>query len=227
MEGSAHPFGTSPEGLARERAWREGLGTEGDAAGMVDPNNANAPPPAECKAIPADAPDSTRLSKYFTIGSLSSHVVDYPHKLRPNMGLSKAQIACNLRHLAVNALDPILDHFKARGWTVKVTSGFRPYSGKSDHNVGSAADLAFYHPNIKGGRATGQQLARVMKAINEVLRVPYTQMIFEADRIIHIACRRSGQNSGVRMFWSPDFGNTRGGQNYRYNVSLDGTPPVK
>jgi hypothetical protein len=120
-------------------------------------------------------------------------------------------------------MDPIVDHFRPLGFSIVISSGFRHGSGGSDHYRGSAVDLIFTHPSI--GRATGAQLTRIQKSIDQQLRLPYTQMIHEANRLLHVACRRSGQNSSTRMYWSTGFG-PYSGPGYRQTVSLNGNPRV-
>jgi putative chitinase len=87
-----------------------------------------------------DIPDTTQISKYFTIGMLSSNAVVSHYKIAEQHGLTKAQIACNLKNLAENCLDVI----KAQYPNMKVTSSFRANTGgKSQHELGMAADMQF------------------------------------------------------------------------------------
>ena len=84
-------------------------------------------------------PDTTQISKYFTIGMLSSNAVVSHYKITAQNGLTKAQIACNLKNLAENCLDPI----KAKYPNMIVTSAFRVSTTGSQHNRGMAADMQF------------------------------------------------------------------------------------
>ena len=87
-----------------------------------------------------DLPDTTQISKYFTIGMLSSKAVVSHYKIKAQHGLTKAQIACNLKNLAENCLDIIKAHYS----NMKVTSAFRGDSGStSQHELGMAADMQF------------------------------------------------------------------------------------
>jgi hypothetical protein len=238
-EGLANPYGSGADGAARLRAVNGGRG--GEAANPIDEgaNNAQAVP-ASCKDIPKGAPDTYKLSGRFAVSNFTrcpagSHDIGTgqttldPAKGYQSRGYSREEIICNLRHLAVNALEPIYNHFIPKGYKIVISSGFRRGVAKSDHTKGSAADLIFYYNNQ---RLNGSALTRVMKAIDQIVKVPYTQMIFEtpgsSGDIIHIACRRAGGNSGMRLCWSPDNGHgARMTSGYKHKVSLEGTPPVK
>jgi hypothetical protein len=220
QEGEAAPFGTDADGQALNRSYQAALDKNADP--VDEGTNQSQAVPAACKDL-SNATEDTQISPRFKVKNFCSGAA-LPHPLQANKGLSKAEIACNLRHLATNAIDPIFDHFSKLGYTIKISSGFRPYQNGSDHNIGSAADLIF---EFDGRRIAGAELSRVEKAIDQVLKIPYTQMIHEANNLLHVACRRAGNNSNPRMFWSVDHGTTDNGRGYRYNVSLDGSPPVK
>jgi hypothetical protein len=84
-------------------------------------------------------PDTIRLSKYYTLGALTTRTPAASYELRDNRGLTKAQIACNLKTLAVNCLDRIKDKYP----DMLITNSFRAKGGPSDHEIGCAADLQF------------------------------------------------------------------------------------
>ena len=84
-------------------------------------------------------PDTIRLSKYYTLGALTTRTPAASYELQDNRGLTKAQIACNLKTLAVNCLDRIKDKYP----DMLVTNSFRAKGGSSDHEIGCAADLQF------------------------------------------------------------------------------------
>jgi hypothetical protein len=222
-EFAEHPYGTTPEGLARQRAAEAG-GMDG--ANPFDPgtNKAQAEP-AGCKGT-ANAGDKFQLSPRFKVEDLSSHNPN-PHRIgNGNRRAGRAEIICNLRHLCVNALDKIYDHFIPLGYTIVISHGYRSGGNKSDHCIGSAADLIF---SYNGRRIGGQHLTRVQMCIDQHLKIPYTQMIYETTaggNILHVACRRSGNNSGTRNGWSPSNGSPlyRG---YKHTVQLDGNPRVR
>lgn len=212
-EDSGNPFGSGPDAEARLRAAEGALSTDADPM-AADANNAVATP-TSCRDIPSNAPDSYRLGKHFTVATLSSRAA-LPHTIpaQTAKGLTRAHVICNMRHLVVNCLDPLWEHYTAEGYRVSVSSGFRNATNGSDHNAGAAADLIFHKD---GQRLLGADLSRIVKYINEVLKLPYTQMIHEANRIIHIACRPSG-NSGTRLYWSTGYGSPVSGLGYRHQV---------
>jgi hypothetical protein len=76
-------------------------------------------------------------SELWTVEQLSSNAVVSKYPIRPQRGLTVAQITENLNLLAVNVLDPI----KARYPDAIVTSGFRKGARGSQHHLGQAADI--------------------------------------------------------------------------------------
>ncbi len=84
-------------------------------------------------------PDTTQISKYFTIGMLSSNAIVSHYKLIAQHNLQIPEIACNLKNLAENCLDLI----KAKYPNMKVTSAFRHGKSTSQHELGMAADMQF------------------------------------------------------------------------------------
>lgn len=96
--------------------------------------------PSDCKPFEGldKIPPNIKISKYYTISSLTNSVT-FPYSLKDNAGLSENQIACNLKKLAENVLDPIKEKFP----TMFVTSAFRSNGGSSQHEKGQAADLQF------------------------------------------------------------------------------------
>ncbi len=211
--GGGNPFGSGADADARQRAAMGALSQTSDPTSA--PLNASVPTPTSCKDIPTDATDSFKLGKRFTVGSFSSGAA-LPHTI-PSVtakGLSRQNVICNLRRLVVNCIDPLFDHYLPLNYRITISSGFRNQTNGSDHNVGSAADLIFYKDGV---RQTGRDLAVICKDINETLKLPFTQMIHEADKLLHIACHNGG-NSGVRLFWSTGFGSPVSGVGYRYSV---------
>jgi hypothetical protein len=88
-----------------------------------------------------DFPDTTRLSRSFTLGEVSNRVVlvSEQNKVQSQRGLTKQQIVTNLKGLCCNVLDPI----RAKYPNMFVTNAFRIGSGTSQHETGEAADLQF------------------------------------------------------------------------------------
>lgn len=110
----------------------------------IDPNYKSTKPNGiigtkDCGGIDqlTDIPQSMMLSKYYSVKDLSSNV------LKPQRGFTKGQIACNLKLLALNCLDPIKKQYP----TMKITSAFRyptgEAAGRSQHEIGQAADMQF------------------------------------------------------------------------------------
>lgn len=96
--------------------------------------------PKECGMFDSNnIPPTTQISKYFTIGNLSSNAAVSKYPIQAQHGLTIPQIACNLKTLAENSLDAI----KSKYPNAFITSGFRAGSGTSQHERGEAADIQF------------------------------------------------------------------------------------
>jgi Gp5 N-terminal OB domain len=138
-------------------------------------------------------PDSLKLSNYYTLGSLTTRPAATSYRLTDNRGLTKAQIACNLKGLAVNVLDSIRDKYS----DMVITSGFRATNHGSDHEVGAAADLQFTNHSYS-------EYYEIVQWIRD--NVPYKQLLLEYKRKsdntviswIHIAYL-SNQQSPMRV----------------------------
>lgn len=107
------------------------------------------PPPdlegaQDCEGVDklTDFPDSLKLSKHFTLGQLTGKA-PCGDTLREQRGLSKAEIVCNLKLLAISSLDKIKDKYPS----ALVTNAYRyptgGKAGKSQHEIGQAADIQF------------------------------------------------------------------------------------
>lgn len=83
--------------------------------------------------------DQQQISKYYTIGMLSSNTAVSHYKVKDQQGLTAPEIACNLKKVAENCLDVI----KAQYPKMIVTSGFRHGTGTSQHTLGQAIDMQF------------------------------------------------------------------------------------
>lgn len=215
QEFSERPFGSSSSGIARQRAFEGGL-SQGSAPSDAIPN-ATDPIPVSCADIPRNPPENFRIGQHFTVATLSSRA-SLPHRVPAvnARGESRHTVVCNMRYLVENVLDPLFTHYQNEGFRIEVSSGFRNQRGVSNHNFGAAADLKFF--NSSGVRITGRALSVITKTINEELKLPFTQMIHEADRLLHLACKRSG-NSNPRIYWSTGYGTPTSGINeYRHNV---------
>ena len=136
-------------------------------------------------------PDSLKLSNYFTLGDLTTRPSATSHPVQNQNGLTKQQIVGNLKHLAVNVLDPIKEKFP----DMVITSGFRTGPSSSDHNVGQAVDLQF----------TGRSYADYYEAAEWIKNnTPFKQVLLEyATRPsgtiawIHVAAAQNGSKSSM------------------------------
>lgn len=118
----------------------------------ITTNESNTEPPKapsgktnEC-GIPEDQEDfdpNMMLSKYWNLGKLSSNAIVEKQPVIPQRGLTKAEIVCNLKLLAVNCLDPIKEKYA----NMIVTNAFRKpqgsSAGRSQHETGQACDMQF------------------------------------------------------------------------------------
>lgn len=139
-------------------------------------------------------PDTLSLSKYFTLGPLSTRAVASSYKIKAQKGLTAAQIVCNLKHLAVNCLDPIKEKYS----DMIITSGFRAGEEQEDHGRGMAADLQFTKRSIS-------EYYDIIRWIRD--NVPFKQLLLEyLDKTnkgktswIHIALDPLGQKSNLAI----------------------------
>lgn len=142
---------------------------------------------SEFKAF-TDFPDTTRLSKSFTLGELSNRVplVSEQAMIQSQRGLTQADIAGNLKALAVNVLDPIKEQYP----NMYVTNAYRQDDGSgSQHALGEAADIQF-----KGASPSDYYgIAQWIKS-----NIAFDQMILEykttgtGNPWIHISHKASG-----------------------------------
>jgi hypothetical protein len=136
-----------------------------------------------------ELPGTLKLSKYFYLKDVSTNTSATSAGVRPQNGLTSAQIVSNLKYLAVNALDPIKDKYP----DMVITSGFRAGNSKSDHNYGQAVDLQFRGHSY----SDYYEIAEWIKN-----NTPYKQVLLEyASRPsgtiawIHLASAQNGSKS--------------------------------
>jgi hypothetical protein len=131
------------------------------------------------------------LSPNLKVRTLSLDVT-FPHKIKAAHGLTVDDIVCNLKHVAVNIVEPILAKYP----NVVINSAFRgtpSLVGRvSQHEIGEAIDIQF----------TGlgpRDYLPISKWIVETL--PFDQFIFEHGNSIwlHITCKRTGTNRKKKM----------------------------
>lgn len=108
---------------------------------------------------------SRNLSPSFTIGALSTNA-HYPHLIRAQMGLDVGDIICNLKAVSENILEPI----KRRFPSIRINSGFRAGTGRSQHLRGQAID-------IQSSSMSNRQHLEMAQWI--AANLPFDQLIFE------------------------------------------------
>lgn len=132
-----------------------------------------------------------KISKYFTLGDLSTKISYSPAKIVSQLGYSEAQIACNLTNLAINVIDKVKDKYPK----VTITNAMRKYNGKkSQHFRGEAVDLQFLESGI-----ANKDMIPIFEDIRKLLPA-YDQMLFEHKKniVIHISFSNTGKQ---RMKW--------------------------
>lgn len=162
-----------------------GSGTVAGTAAAA-PNNVQ-PTGANCDLIfgmEKFTPD-LQLSPHFTLGALTKGGA---RQIKAQMGLTPQQIVCNLKGLAENCLEPIINLYPG---TV-ITSGYRSpgdvpkSSANSRHYYGEAADIVI----------SGFNKTQMYEAVQEIQKIiPYDQLILEyagTDCWIHCSFKYSG-----------------------------------
>jgi len=96
---------------------------------------------ADCSDIESPPSSSLQLSSNFTLDQLTTNTSLSSYTLKSQAGLEDYQIACNLRALCENVLEPIVSEYGKSSFII--TSGFRHGSGKSQHEKGQAVDIQF------------------------------------------------------------------------------------
>jgi lysozyme len=137
------------------------------------PENKVQPKGADCDIIfgMKSFPASMKLSPSFTVGDLTKNGT---RPIVAQGGLSAQEIACNLKGLCENALEPIKKLYPG----IIITSGYRRpgdaagSTDKSQHNIGQAADLV-----IRGFNR--QQHYDAILRIQQI--IPYDQLLLEYD----------------------------------------------
>ena len=153
---------------------KEELNTPAPKPTIVDSTQ----PPEKKQVIPgcgeinalSTIPDTLKISKFFTIASLTT-LPAFPHRLRAFNGRTEHELACNLKALAEQILDPIKQKYP----NMMITSGLRVVPAKggsltSQHMKGQAADLQF-------NGASRSQYFEIAQWIRDTL--PFDQMLLE------------------------------------------------
>lgn len=140
-----------------------------------------------------------KLSDNFKLSDLSTRTY-YKYNIPENKYVgnslyTKYDIACNLKALAINVLEPIFNECKKRGYGFYITNAFRNKPGsKSQHEIGQAADLQFL--NLK--KKDYIIMARWIKN-----NVPYDQLLFEHRKPSSVWIHVSYNSKGNRPISSP------------------------
>lgn len=134
-----------------------------------------------------------KLSENFTLGDLTTGAT-FPHELKAQHGLSKHEIACNLKNVAINILEPLLAQYP----NMQVNSGFRgtpSLKGRvSQHEIGQAVDVQF----------TGWTPQDYLEASRWVRKhLPFDQFIFEHGNNIwfHISCKKKNNRNKLTTMY--------------------------
>lgn len=134
--------------------------------------------------------DTFKLSDNYNLSKLSSRAVVSKYRVRPQHGLTTAEIVQNLKGVAENVLEPILKQYP----DMIVTSGFRTGNSRSQHERGKAVDIQFRNRSKEDYYEIAQWIAS---------NVPYDQLLLEY------------KNTGTKLPWihiSHDFDKNRGQQ---------------
>lgn len=139
----------------------------------------------------ADFPPSLVLSKYFTIGDLNKNGA---RKLINQVGLSPADIACNLKMLSLNVLDTVKEIYP----NMIITSGFR----RPGDATNSAKNSAHYYGEAVDIQLPGFTKSQYLDAAKSIQsKVPYDQLILEysgsTTTWIHLSYRKNANRSQV------------------------------
>ena len=110
---------------------------EDGAVEEIQPEEQETPPviPPDCASI-TEVDYEMNLSPNFKLKDLSSRAL-FPHQIRAQNGFTDLEIVCNLKALCENILEPLRAEFPG----LRINSGFRSGSSKSQHNKGMAVDL--------------------------------------------------------------------------------------
>jgi len=156
---------------------------------------------------------STQLSTNYKLSDLvKARGTPFPFGIGQN-GLTDNEIACNLKKLCVNILEPLREKYSQLG--MKINSGFRLGSGKSQHNLGQAADISF--TTIRGIGTYKEQVTSFYNIAKEIVSMglPIDQFIFETDPAqgtvwLHVSYNENANlprtdGTGVMSFYGQEY----------------------
>lgn len=171
--GTNAPFDTPEEQDLKEQSTagggfpEESEGTETGDEVMVTDEEIEALP-AECPTLSENIYDTPIGNNGLTVHSISTGAY-FKHQLQAQNGFSVPELICNAHFLCVNALDKILGKFSG----LRINSGFRRGTTRSQHGRFMAADLQFY----SGGSAA--KYKEVLEFIAK--NIDYDQCIIETS----------------------------------------------
>ena len=182
------------EAVADGTITKEELNTPAPKPSITDSTK----PPEKKQVIPgcgeinalSTIPDTLSISNRFTIASLTTQPACSKTRLSAFNGKSEYEIACNMKALAEQVLDPIKEKYP----NMLITSAFRNYvpeggSLTSQHMKGQAADLQF-------NGASKSQYFEIAQWIRDTL--PFDQLLLEYKTTgtrnpwIHVSYTRDG-----------------------------------
>lgn len=148
-------------------------------------------------AIPADTslfltqrfPDTLQLSDNYNLGNLSSRAVVSKYRIREQHGLSLSEIVINLKSIAQNVLEPILQEYP----DMIVTSGFRIGNSRSQHERGEAVDIQFRNRSKKDYFDIAKNILTFVSPDQLILEYKSTGTGLPW---IHISYKSNGSNRG-------------------------------
>ncbi len=129
-------------GTATQKEIDTGTATKASEVDTKTPNANLAPLSKSCLIFNGDFSDNIQISRRFTLAMLTSKAY-FSHSIVAQHGLTKSQLACNLKGVAENCLDKIKEQYPK----MFITSGFRPGNSSSQHELGQAIDMQFDQPN--------------------------------------------------------------------------------
>lgn len=143
--------------------------------------------------------DALVLSRHFNLGKLSTFCVASRCTVVPQRNLTTGQIILNLKYVATNVLDKIVDTYGPSN--VLVTSGFRydRTGNQSFHGIGQAVDIQFrdirpdeYYERAREIAALIPYDGFLLEYKNEGTRLPW----------LHIQFRKEGNRGFRRTYFN-------------------------